>query len=78
MKELIENGKVLHFGLSEASPNTIRKAHAVQPVAALQTEYSLMNRDPEENGLLDTCEELRNWLRALGSQSGDGLSDAEA
>jgi aryl-alcohol dehydrogenase-like predicted oxidoreductase len=58
VKELIEDGKVLHFGLSEASPNTIRKAHAVQPVAALQTEYSLMNRDPEENGLLDTCEEL--------------------
>ncbi len=58
VKELIENGKVLHFGLSEASPKTIRRAHAVQPVAALQTEYSLMNRDPEENGLLDTCEEL--------------------
>jgi aryl-alcohol dehydrogenase-like predicted oxidoreductase len=58
VKELIEDGKVLHFGLSEASPNTIRKAHAVQPVAALQTEYSLMNRDPEENGLLATCEEL--------------------
>src|SRR5579872_2299109 len=58
VKELIENGKVLHFGLSEASPDTIRKAHAVQPVAALQTEYSLMNRDPEENGLLETCEEL--------------------
>jgi len=58
VKELIENGKVLHFGLSEASPITIRRAHAVQPVAALQTEYSLMNRDPEENGLLDTCEEL--------------------
>jgi aryl-alcohol dehydrogenase-like predicted oxidoreductase len=58
MKELIDEGKVLHFGLSEASPNTIRKAHAVQPVAALQTEYSLINRDPEENGLLATCEEL--------------------
>jgi len=58
VKELIDAGKVLHFGLSEASPNTIRKAHAVQPVAALQTEYSLMNRDPEENGLLSTCEEL--------------------
>jgi aryl-alcohol dehydrogenase-like predicted oxidoreductase len=58
VKDLIENGKVLHFGLSEASPNTIRKAHAVQPVAALQTEYSLMNRDPEEDGLLDTCEVL--------------------
>lgn len=58
VKELIEVGKVLHFGLSEASPSTIRKAHAVQPVAALQTEYSLMNRDPEGNGLLATCEEL--------------------
>jgi aryl-alcohol dehydrogenase-like predicted oxidoreductase len=58
VKELIDEGKVLHFGLSEASPSTIRKAHAVQPVAALQTEYSLMNRDPEENGLLATCEEL--------------------
>jgi aryl-alcohol dehydrogenase-like predicted oxidoreductase len=58
VKELIDEGKVLHFGLSEASPDTIRKAHAIQPVAALQTEYSLMNRDPEENGLLDTCEEL--------------------
>jgi aryl-alcohol dehydrogenase-like predicted oxidoreductase len=58
VKELIEAGKVLHFGLSEASPSTIRKAHAVQPVAALQTEYSLINRDPEENGLLATCEEL--------------------
>ncbi|MCU1329053.1 MAG: aldehyde oxidase [Bryobacterales bacterium] len=58
VKELIEEGKVLSFGLSEASPTTIRKAHAIQPVAALQTEYSLMNRDPEENGLLNTCEEL--------------------
>jgi len=58
VKELNGEGKVLHFGLSEASPITIRKAHAVQPVAALQTEYSLMNRDPEKNGLLETCEEL--------------------
>jgi aryl-alcohol dehydrogenase-like predicted oxidoreductase len=58
VKELIEAGKVLHFGLSEANASTIRKAHAVQPVAALQTEYSLMNRDPETNGLLSTCEEL--------------------
>jgi aryl-alcohol dehydrogenase-like predicted oxidoreductase len=58
VKELIDAGKVLHFGLSEASPGTIRKAYAVQPAAALQTEYSLMNRDPEKNGLLTTCEEL--------------------
>jgi aryl-alcohol dehydrogenase-like predicted oxidoreductase len=58
VKDLIEAGKVVHFGLSEASAATIRKAHAIQPVTALQTEYSLMNRDPEKNGLLDTCEEL--------------------
>ena len=58
VKDLITEGKVLHFGLSEASPTTIRRAHAVQPVVALQTEYSLMNRDPEQNGLLATCEEL--------------------
>jgi len=58
VKELIAQGKVLHFGLSEASPSTIRRAHAVQPVSALQTEYSLMNRDPERNGLLETCQEL--------------------
>jgi len=58
VKELIAQGKVLHFGLSEASARTIRKAHAVQPVAAVQTEYSVMNRDPEQNGVLKTCEEL--------------------
>jgi aryl-alcohol dehydrogenase-like predicted oxidoreductase len=52
VKELIDAGKVLHFGLSEANPGTIRRAHAVQPVAALQTEYSLMNRDPERDGRL--------------------------
>jgi aryl-alcohol dehydrogenase-like predicted oxidoreductase len=58
VKDLIADGKVLHFGLSEASPNTIRRAHKIQPVTALQTEFSLVNRDPETNGLLDTCEEL--------------------
>ena len=58
VKELIAAGKVLHFGLSEASQTTIRKAHAVQTVTALRTEYSLMNRDPEKNGLLATCQEL--------------------
>ena len=51
-------GKVLHFGLSEASARTIRRAHAVQPVTAVQTEYSLMERDPERNGVLAACEEL--------------------
>jgi aryl-alcohol dehydrogenase-like predicted oxidoreductase len=58
IKDLIKEGKVLHFGLSEASATTIRRAHAVQPVTAVQTEYSIMNRDPEHNGVLKTCEEL--------------------
>jgi aryl-alcohol dehydrogenase-like predicted oxidoreductase len=58
IKDLIKEGKVLHFGLSEASAKTIRRAHAVQPVAAVQTEYSLMERDPEQNGVLKACEEL--------------------
>ena len=58
IKELIQAGKVLHFGLSEASARTIRRAHAVQPVAAIQSEYSLWTRDPERNGVLETCEEL--------------------
>ena len=58
IKDLIKEGKVLHFGLSEASAKTIRRAHAVQPVTAVQTEYSLMERSPEHNGVLTTCEEL--------------------
>jgi aryl-alcohol dehydrogenase-like predicted oxidoreductase len=58
MKELVEAGKVRHIGLSEASPETIRRAHAVHPVTALQTEYSLWTRDPEENGVLETVREL--------------------
>lgn len=58
VKELIAQGKVLHFGLSEASARTIRRAHAIQPVSAVQTEYSIMNRDPERNGVLAACEEL--------------------
>lgn len=58
IKDLIQEGKVLHFGLSEPSARTIRRAHSVQPVAAIQTEYSLMERSPEHNGVLQTCEEL--------------------
>jgi aryl-alcohol dehydrogenase-like predicted oxidoreductase len=58
VKELIERGKVRHFGLSEASAQTIRRAHAVQPLAAVQSEYSLWTRDPERNGVLAACEEL--------------------
>ena len=57
VKELIEAGKVKHFGLSEAGVQTIRRAHAVQPVAALQSEYSLWWREPEE-AILPTLEEL--------------------
>ncbi len=58
VKDLIKAGKVLHFGLSEPSARTIRRAHAVQPVAAIQTEYSIMERSPEHNGVLDACEQL--------------------
>jgi aryl-alcohol dehydrogenase-like predicted oxidoreductase len=58
VRELIAEGKVKHFGLSEASAPTIRRAHAVQPLAAVQSEYSLWTRDPERNGVLATCEEL--------------------
>jgi aryl-alcohol dehydrogenase-like predicted oxidoreductase len=58
VKELVRAGKVLHFGLSEASAKTIRRAHAVQPVAAVQSEYSLMERGPEKDGVLETCEGL--------------------
>ena len=57
VKELIKEGKVKHFGLSEAGVQTIRKAHAVQPVTALQSEYSLWWREPEEE-ILPTLEEL--------------------
>ncbi|XAH26352.1 aldo/keto reductase [Xylophilus sp. GW821-FHT01B05] len=58
VKDLIQQGKVLHFGLSEANAQTIRRAHAVQAVAAVQTEYSFMERSPERNGVLAICEEL--------------------
>src|SRR5580692_9967957 len=57
VKELIQDGKVRHFGLSEAGVGTIRRAHAVQPVTALQSEYSLWWREPEEE-ILPTLEEL--------------------
>jgi aryl-alcohol dehydrogenase-like predicted oxidoreductase len=57
VKQLIQQGKVKHFGLSEAAPKTIRRAHVVQPVAALQSEYSLWFRDPEKDAV-PTLEEL--------------------
>ena len=58
VKELIGEGKVKHFGLSEPGAQTVRRAHAVQPVTALQNEYSLWTRGPETNGILEACEEL--------------------
>ncbi len=57
MSELVQEGKVRYLGMSEAAPATIRRAHAVHPITALQTEYSLWSRDPE-NELLDTVREL--------------------
>jgi aryl-alcohol dehydrogenase-like predicted oxidoreductase len=57
LAELVQEGKVLHIGLSEAAPETIRRAHAVHPISAVQTEYSLWTRDPESE-VLPTCREL--------------------
>jgi aryl-alcohol dehydrogenase-like predicted oxidoreductase len=57
VKDLITEGKVAHFGLSEASADTIRRAHLVQPVTAVQSEYSIWARDPEAE-VLPACEEL--------------------
>jgi len=58
MVRLVEQGKVRYLGLSEAAPETIRRAHAVHPIAALQSEYSLWSREIEENGVLATVREL--------------------
>jgi aryl-alcohol dehydrogenase-like predicted oxidoreductase len=58
VKELIAEGKVRHFGLSEPAAATVRRAHAVQPVTTLQNEYSLWTRGPESNGIFEACEEL--------------------
>jgi aryl-alcohol dehydrogenase-like predicted oxidoreductase len=58
VKELIAQGKVKHFGMSEPGVQTLRRAHAVQPVTALQNEYSLWTREPETNGIIQACDEL--------------------
>jgi aryl-alcohol dehydrogenase-like predicted oxidoreductase len=58
VKALIAAGKVRHFGLSEPGAQTVRRAHAVQPITALQNEYSLWTRGPETNGIIAACEEL--------------------
>jgi aryl-alcohol dehydrogenase-like predicted oxidoreductase len=57
MSRLVEEGKIRHLGLSEAGPATLRRAHGTHPISALQTEYSLWSRDPEEQ-LLPLCKEL--------------------
>lgn len=64
VKELIQQGKAKHFGLSEAAAQTIRRAHAVHPVAAVQSEYSLWWKRPEED-VLPAMEELRDRVRAV-------------
>ncbi len=71
VKELIQGGKVKHFGLSEAAATTIRRAHAVQPITAVQSEYSIWTREPEPE-VLPTCQELgigfvpwTSWPRIL-------------
>ena len=64
MAELVEEGKVRHLGLSEASPETLRRASAVHPIAALQTEYSLWSRDPEDE-ILPHLPRARHRLRRL-------------
>jgi aryl-alcohol dehydrogenase-like predicted oxidoreductase len=58
MAKLVKEGKVRQLGLSEASPATIRRAHKVHPIAAVQSEYSLWSREVETNGVLETCREL--------------------
>eukprot|EP00999_Lentomonas_sp_LEN2_P001973 NODE_313_length_1655_cov_72.800393_g281_i0.p1 GENE.NODE_313_length_1655_cov_72.800393_g281_i0~~NODE_313_length_1655_cov_72.800393_g281_i0.p1 ORF type:complete len:329 (+),score=83.82 NODE_313_length_1655_cov_72.800393_g281_i0:96-1082(+) len=58
LAELVKEGKIKHIGLSEASADTIRKAHAVHPISALQTEYSPWTPDIETNGIMETCKEL--------------------
>ena len=58
MADLVRQGKVRYLGLSEAGVETLRRAHAVHPISALQSEYSMWTRDPQTNGTLATCEEL--------------------
>ena len=69
VKDLIHQGKVRHFGLSEAGARTIRRAHAVQPVTAVQNEYSIWTRDPEAE-VLPTCEELKMGFVPFGLRWG--------
>ncbi len=76
VKTLIGQGKVRHFGISEAGAATIRRAHAVQPVTAVQSEYSLWTRDPEREWRTRYVPGVRNRLCAVRS-SGSGIFDGE-
>ena len=76
MSEMVAKGKVRYIGLSEAAPSTIRRAHKVHPISALQTEYSLFERSIEENGILDTINELGIGFVAY-SPLGRGLLSGE-
>lgn len=76
LHELVEAGKVRYLGISEASPATIEKAHAVHPIAAVQSEYSLWTRDPED-GVLDTCRRLGIGFVAYSPLGRGFLTDAE-
>ncbi|MBB6219390.1 aldo/keto reductase [Rhizobium leguminosarum] len=78
VKDLIAEGKVKHFGMSEPGAHTVRKAHAVQPVTALQNEYSLWTRGPETNGILEACEELGIGLVAYSPLGKGFLTGAMA
>jgi aryl-alcohol dehydrogenase-like predicted oxidoreductase len=77
MKSLVESGKVRHLGISEASSATIERAHAVHPVTAVQSEYSLWTRDPED-GVLDTCRRLGIGFVAYSPLGRGFLTDESA
>ncbi|MFE7893053.1 aldo/keto reductase [Streptomyces sp. NPDC057412] len=66
LADLVQAGHIRHIGLSEVGPGTIRRAHAVHPIHDVQIEYSLFSRDPETNGILDTCRELGIGVTAYG------------
>ena len=71
MAELVAEGKVLHLGLSEAAPDTIRRAHAVHPISAVQTEWSLWSRDVEDE-IFSLCRELAHRRRHRAARRTQG------
>jgi aryl-alcohol dehydrogenase-like predicted oxidoreductase len=75
VKDLIAQGKVKHFGMSEPGVTTLRRAHAVLPVTALQNEYSLWWRAPETNGILEACDELGIGFVPYSPLAWQGLPD---